>query len=467
MGMGLARTAAISIESLRAQFAGELLRPGDDRYDAARRIWNGAIDKRPGVIARCTGVADIIGAVRFAREHDLLVAVRGGGHNVAGSATCDEGLVIDLSPMKGIRVDPAHRTAQAQPGLLWGEFDRETQAFGLAAPGGIVTHTGVAGLTLGGGIGWLMRKHGLTCDNLRLVDVVTADGRFVTASATEHPDLFWGVRGGGGNFGIVTSFEFQLHPVGPTVLAGTVLHHAERAHDVLRFYREYAGTIPDELTIIVGLRRVPPLPIFPEHLHGAPVVAINLCFAASIEEGERVLGPLRAFGPPLLDLVQRKAYTAHQGMFDATVPHGLQYYWKSHYLPGLSDGAIDTLTTHAWTSRSPQSYTLIFQLGGAVARRDENDAAFTGRHAAYALNINSEWTDPREFDTHVRWAREYWEAMQPYSTGGVYMNFLGNEGEERVKAAYGVTKFDRLVAVKNRYDPTNFFRLNQNIKPTV
>jgi FAD/FMN-containing dehydrogenase len=452
---------------LRDRFRGALLEPSDDGYDTARKIWNGAIDKRPRLIARCTGVADVLAAVRFARERNLVVAVRGGGHNVAGTAVCDDGLVVDLSPMKGMRVDPVARTARAEPGLLWGEFDRETQAFGLAAPGGIVTHTGIAGLTLGGGIGWLMRRYGLTCDNLLSADVVTADGRFVRASAQENPDLFWGIRGGGGNFGIVTSFEFQLHPVGPTVLAGPVFHPAAKAGEVLRFYREYARSAPPELTTTLSIRHAPAVPFLPEHLHGKPVVAIIVCHAGSVEAAERVVAPLRTFGPPLIDLIKPTAYTAHQGLFDATVPHGLHYYWKSEFLPEFTDEIIETLIAHAWTAPSKKSYTIIFQLGGEIRRPAEADTAFGNRDAAHALNINAIWEGSEDPEPHIKWTREYWEAMHPHSTGRVYMNFLGNEGEERVRAAYGARTYERLVTLKNTYDPTNFFRLNQNIKPTV
>jgi FAD/FMN-containing dehydrogenase len=376
-------------------------------------------------------------------------------------------MVIDLSPMKGIWVDPMACTARAQPGLLWGEFDHETQAFGLATPGGIVTHTGIAGLTLGGGIGWLMRKHGLTCDNLLSADVVTAEGRFLSASAREHADLFWGLRGGGGNFGIVTSFEYRLHPEGPLVLAGVVLYLAERAPEVLRFYRDYIATVPDELTTIVNLRQAHAAPFLPGRLHGLPVVIIAVCYAGPVAEGERVLAPLRAFGAPLIDLIRPTPYTAHQGMFDASVPHGLHYYWKSDYLGELSDEAIDILVAHAWRASSPKSYTIMFQLGGAIRRVSDDETAFEDRHAHHALNINAVWSDALESARHMQWARDFWGAMHPISNGGVYVNFLGNEGEERVRAAYGTAKYARLVAVKNQYDPTNLFCLNQNIQPTV
>ena len=452
--------------ALRERAHGEIFRPGDDGYDSARQIWNAAIDKRPGLILRCTGVADVIAGVNFARANGLLLAVRSGGHNVAGTALCDGGIVLDLSSMKGIRVDPAARTVRVQAGVTNGDFDRETQAFGLSSTTGIASTTGLAGLTLGGGIGWLMRKYGLTCDNLLSADVVTADGGFLTVSASENQDLFWAIRGGGGNFGIVTSFEYRLHSLGPTVLAGVVLHPAENAREVLRFYREYISTVPDELTACLNLRAAPAVPWVPDHLQGRPIVGIIVCYAGSIEEGERVVRPLKQFGPPLLDAIEPKPYMLHQQMFDAGVPPGLRYYWKSHYLGELTDGAIDTLAAHAWKTSSPQSYTLVFQTGGAVSRVDEAAMACGNRDARHTFNINSVWNEPQEDDEHARWAREFFAAMQPFSTGGVYVNFLGNEGEERIRAAYGQEKFERLVALKNTYDPTNLFRVNQNIKPT-
>ena len=445
---------------------GDLIRPGDERYEAARRVWNGAIDRRPGLIARCRGVADVVGCVRFARDHDLPVAVRGGGHNVAGTAVCDGGLVIDLSAMKGMRVDPVGRTAWAEPGLTWGEFDRETQASGLATTGGIVTHTGIAGLTLGGGIGWLMRKHGLTIDNLAAVDMVTADGRELRASAEENPDLFWGVRGGGGNFGIVTSFEYRLHPVGHTVLAGPVFYPLERAKEVLRLYRAVIASAPDELTTILNLRRAPAVPFLPAAMHGMPVIAVSACYAGPIEEGERVLRPLRLFGSPLIDLIAPKPYLAHQAMFDATVPHGWHYYWKSWEVPALDDDVAEVLIAHASAVTSPLSYCIIFQLGGAIGRVGEDATAYGRRGMGHNVNINAVWTpDDPSPARHVRWARDFWSALEPFAPGGVYVNFLGDEGEDRVKAAYGPEKYARLVALKHRYDPTNLFRLNQNIRP--
>ncbi len=443
-----------------------MIRPGDQLYDSARAIWNGAIDKRPAAILRCTGVADVVQAVRFAREENLTVSVKGGGHNVAGTAVCDDGLMLDLSAMKGMRVDPITRTARGQPGLLWGEFDRETQVFGLAAPGGVVTHTGIAGLTLGGGIGWLMRKHGLTCDNLLSADVVTADGQFVRASSDENPDLFWGLKGGGGNFGIVTSFEYALHPLGPTVMAGVVVHPAEQAARVLAFYRDYIAAAPDELNTIANLRWAPPAPWLPQGVHGRPVVVIAVLYAGPVEEAEPKVKPLRTFGEPLVDLIRPTPYVAHQGMFDASVPHGWRYYWKSQDIGTLTGATIDALVAHAWQAPSHLSYTIIFHLGGAVRRISEAGAAFGGRAAEHTININSVWTEPAEDPTpHTTWARTLWSALQPFATGSVYINFLGDEGEERVKAAYGREKFERLAALKRQFDATNFFRVNQNIRP--
>jgi FAD/FMN-containing dehydrogenase len=454
-------------EELKSKLRGDLLQPGDAGYDTAHAIWNGMIDKRPALIARCTGAADVIDMVNFARANNLLLAVRSGGHNIAGNALCDDGLVIDLSAMRGIHVDPQARTARAQPGINWGDLDRETQLFGLATPGGLVSTTGVAGLTLGGGFGWLSRKYGFTVDNLRSVDLVTADGRFLTASATENADLFWGVRGGGGNFGVVTSFEFQLHPVGPTVMAGMVLHPMEQAHEVLRFYREYTATAPEEVGTLALMRIAPPTPFLPQHIHGKPVVGIAACYAGSIEEGERVVRPIKEFGTPVVDLIGPKPYIQHQKLFDAANPPGRQYYWKSDYLPGLSDEAIETGITYARRLSSPLTVILIFQLGGAISRIAESATAASHRDAAYVLNIQSSWLEPKEAVQHIQWTREFWMAMRPYSTGGVYMNFLtADEGEERIRAAYG-TNYERLVALKNTYDPTNLFRMNQNITPTV
>ena len=460
------RAASSELERLRDCFNGAVIGPGDDSYDEARSIWNGAIDRRPAGIAQCAGVADVVAAVRYARERDLLVAVRSGGHGVGGHALCDGGLVIDLSPMRGIRVDPAARTARAEAGVLWGELDRETQLFGLATVGGIVTHTGIAGLTLGGGIGWLMRKYGATVDNLLSVDLVTADGELVTASDEHNPDLFWGVRGAGGNFGIVTSFEYRLHAVGPIVLAGPIFHPLHDAREVLRFYREFAATAPDELTTIFELGVAQPLPFLPEDVHGKPIVMVGACYAGPPEDGARVVRPLKELGNPIADLLEPKPYLALQSMFDPFVPHGWHRYWKSVELPPLTDSAIDTLIDHTSRITSPRSYTIVFQLGGALARVAEDATAYPQRDAAFNVNVNAVWTeDDLDAHGHIAWARDFFDAMQPHARDRVYVNFLGDEGPERVRQAYGTEKYDRLVELKRKYDPTNFFRLNQNVPP--
>ena len=455
-----------TIQDLKAGLRGALLRSGDDGYDSARRVWNGMIDRGPALIVRCAGVADVIGAVDYARKHDLLVSVRGGGHNVSGNAVCDDGLMIDLSPMKGIRVDPVGRTARAQAGLTWGEFDHETQVFGLACTGGQISSTGIAGLTLGGGIGNLMRKCGLTVDNLLSADVVTADGRFITASATENEDLFWGIRGGGGNFGVVTSFEYRLHPVGPLVLGGMALYTADTAAALLRFYRDWTSAAPDELVATLAFLTAPPAPFVPEHLHFQPVVGVLVCYAGSIEDGRRAVEPLRVFAQPAVDLIGPVPYTAVQQMLDAAAPWGLQIYLKSAHLTGLPDAAVEAIVRHASAMTSPLSVIPILALGGAVGRVGENDTAFSHRGTAFDIQIFGAWTDPSEYDRHVAWVRDLWEALRPFSHG-VYVNELGTEGEDRVKAAYNPQTYGRLVALKNKYDPTNLFRLNQNIKPTV
>jgi FAD/FMN-containing dehydrogenase len=462
----IAEAPTLDAERLRAGVRGPVILPGDAGYDAARAIWNGAIDRRPGCIVRCEGVADVVAAVRFARERDLLVAVRSGGHGVGGHAVCDGGLVIDLSPMKGIRVDPAARTARAQAGVLWGELDRETQLHGLATVGGIVTHTGIAGLTLGGGLGWLMRKHGATVDNLLSVDLVTADGDVLTASEDENPDLFWGVRGGGGNFGVVTSLEYRVHHVGPIVVAGPIFHPLEDAREVLRFYREFIAGAPDELTTIFELSVAPPAPFLPEEVHGTQVVMIGACYAGAPENGLDVVRPLKEFGNPIADLLEPKPYLALQSLFDPMVPHGWHRYWKSVELPPLTDEAIDTLVEHAPAPTSPKSYCIVFQLGGAVARVGADETAYGQRDAAHNVNVNAVWTeDDPDGERHVAWARDAFSALRPHAGPHVYVNFLGDEGAGRVRQAYGERQYERLTALKRAYDPTNLFRLNQNIEP--
>ena len=453
-----------AVDELQTSFRGELVRPDDAGYDEHRKVWNGSIDRRPALIARCTGVADIRAAVRLARSQDLLVAVRGGGHSFPGLSVCDDGMLIDLGLMKGIRVDPEGRTARVQAGVLLGELDRETQEFGLAVPSGIVTHTGMAGLTLGGGIGWVMRKYGLTIDQLLSVDVVTANGELVRASADQNADLFWGVRGGGGNFGIVTEFEFKLNPVGPYVMAGPVFWPMEDAPEVLRFYRDWIADCPDELMTIAVQRRAPALPIVPPDLVGKLVVAVVACYAGPVEDGERVVRPLKEFGSPVLDLCRPKPFLEHQRMFDPSYPHGWSYYIRSCDVAALDDDVIDIVVEHGSRITSPVTSVALWQMGGAVGRIDDGATAFNGRQAGFTFNINGNSKTADGFDAERQWARDYWSALAPHHTS-VYVNFLMEEGEERVRQAYGAGKYDRLKALKRKYDPTNFFTLNQNIKP--
>lgn len=448
-----------AVDAFEASLGGEMLRPGDARYDEARRVWNGMIDKRPALIARCAGVADVMRTVDFARTHELLVSVRGGGHNVAGNAVCEGGLMIDLAGMRSVHVDPVRSTARAEGGVTWREFDRETQAFGLATTGGAISHTGIAGLTLGGGIGWLGGRYGLTCDNLLSVDLVTADGRLVTASATENKDLFWGLRGGGGNFGVATAFEYQLHAVGP-VLGGTVLYPFAKAKDVLTFYRDLAKAIPDELNTYAFLLNSP---------DGVPVVALGVCYNGSLDEGQKVLRPIREFGPPLADEIRPMAYCELQALFDATSAPGGRYYYKSLFMQDISDAAIDTLVSRFPSVPSPLSVVLFERFGNAVNRISTEETAFSHRNALCEWLCSSSWLDPAADEVNILWCRELWEAMRPFTMGGEYTTQMGleaEEGGERIKAAYG-PNYQRLVAVKNKYDPTNLFRHNQNIRPTV
>jgi FAD/FMN-containing dehydrogenase len=453
-----------AVSELEAGFRGAVVRPSDGDYDVHRKIWNGSIDQRPALIARCAGVADIMAAIAFGRSQGLEIAVRGGGHSFPGLSARDDSLMIDLSPMKGVRVDPDGRTARAESGVFLGELDRETQAFGLATPAGIVTHTGIAGLTLGGGIGWIQRKYGLTIDQLQSVDVVTADGEFVKASENENADLFWGVRGGGGNFGIVTSFEYRLHPVGPQVLAGPIFWKAEDAQKVLRFYRDWIADAPDELMTIAVLRKAPALPVVPPELVGEPIVGVVSCYAGSIEEGEKVISPLRKFGSPVLDICTPKPFVAHQASFDPSFVRGWWYYIRSCDVAELNDEIIDITADFATRITSPITSLALWQLGGAVARVGEDETAFNGRQSGHTFNINGNAYDADGFEEQRQWVRDFWTALEPYHSG-FYVNFIGDEGEERVRQAYGPAKYDRLKALKKKYDPENVFRLNQNIKP--
>jgi FAD/FMN-containing dehydrogenase len=449
-------------------FRGDLITAGHQDYDDARAVWNGTVDRRPRLIARCRGAADAAAAVRFARDRDLEVAVRGGSHNVAGTAVCDDGIVVDLSAMRSVSVDPVGGTALVGGGALWGDVDHETQAHGLATTGGIVSHTGVGGVSLGGGIGWLMRKHGLTVDNLVAAEVVTADGEIVHASAEDHPDLFWALRGGGGNFGVVTSFRFALHPVGPTVLAGPVFWAAEDTAAVLRFYRDFAADAPDELGTIVRLGTIPRLPAVDEQLHFRPAVAVTSCYAGPVEDGERAVRALRRFGAPLVDLVGPTLYVDHQSGIDDTVPHGWHYYWKATDLTGLSDAVIDVVADHAYRATSPRSYAAMFHLGGAVARAPRDSTAHAGRDVQHNIVIDAVWLPEQEATTgaaEAAWARAFLDALEPHRAG-VYVNFLdADDDPSRVREAYGDATYRRLAEVKAKYDPDNVFHHNRNIEP--
>ena len=448
-----------AILAFAASLGGALLRPGDPGYDDARRLFNGMIDRRPALIARCATAGDVMKSVRFAREHALPVSVRGGGHNVAGNALCDGGLTIDLSPMKGMQVDPRARTVRAQAGLTWRELDRECQGFGLATTGGQISSTGIAGLTLGGGIGWLGRSYGLTCDNLLSADVVLADGSFVTASAAEHADLFWGLRGGGGNFGVVTVFEYRLHPIG-TMLGGMLLYPFDRASEVLRFYREVTQAAPDALAVYAVLLTAPD--------GSGPAVALLVGYNGPLAQGEALLRPLREFGPPRADLTGPMPYEQLQTLLDEGFPFGLRNYWKSSFLASLPDATIDSIVERFAAVPSPLSAVVIEPLGGAYCRGSREETAFDHRDYDYNLLVLARWEDAADDERQMRWTRDLWQAVQPAAAAGVYINYLeaGQEGSARIRAAYGAS-YDRLVALKNHYDPTNFFRGNQNIQPTA
>ncbi|MEA2783335.1 MAG: hypothetical protein QOK29_4879 [Rhodospirillaceae bacterium] len=444
------------VEGFKDDFRGQAILPGDAGYDTARRIWNASIDKRPGLVARCSGVADVVHAVKFARANDLLVAVRSGGHNVGGRALCDDGIVIDLSGMKGVFVDPRQRTALVQAGATLGDVDRETHVHGLAVPAGVVSRTGIAGLTLGGGVGWLVRKYGLTCDNLLSCEVVTADGTVLTAHDETNADLFWGLRGGGGNFGIVTTFLYRAHPVS-TVLGGLIVHGRDQSGAVLRYYRDFVASAPEELTAFAGLVATP---------DGKPAIAVIVCYCGDLAEGERVLKPLRGFGSPLVDTVQPMPFPAMQKILDNAFPDGTFNYWKSTFVKELSDGAIDLIVGHADRAQSPLSTIVIEFYGGAAGRVENAATAFAQRQAEYDIGIMAQWTDTAESDRHIAWACELSDALKPHSSGGYLLNFLSDESPDTIRAAFG-SNHARLVELKNKYDPTNFFSLNQNISPAV
>jgi FAD/FMN-containing dehydrogenase len=450
------------IEDLRARMRGRVVLPEEDDYDTARKIWNAMIDCRPAMIIECAGTADVMHAVRFGRKHNLLTSVRGGGHNVAGNSLCDAGMVIDLGGLNSVRVDPIAKVARVGGGCRLGQVDQETEPFGLVVPSGIVTDTGVGGLTTGGGMGWLHRKWGLTCDNLLSADVVTANGELVVASAASNPDLFWGIRGGGGNFGIVTSFEFRCRDFGPTALAGLVVHPFDAAPDLFRFFRAFTASAPDEVSSIAILRLAPPAPFLPEEIHGKPVAIYASCYAGDPEEGEAAVAPIKEFGNPIADVLVPKPFLKHQSMLDAGQPAGGRYYWKSHYFDELTDDMLDATVARGAAIRSPMSIFALVHMGGAVSRVGEDETAYPNRKSPYVMNVNASWMDRAEDEIHRGWARETWETLDPFSTGGRYVNF---EAEDGVEAIYGSEKYRRLAEVKATYDPDNFFRMNQNVKP--
>ena len=461
---GSTKLDAETVEQFAAGLRGTVLAPGSDGYDASRTIWNAMIDRKPGLIVECAGAADVARAVRFARDHDLMVSVRSGGHNIAGSAVCDGGMMISLAGMKSIRVDPTARRAWVEPGNTLGDVDKETQAYALALPVGINSTTGIAGLTLGGGFGWLSRKHGLTIDSLISADVVTADGQLVRASAEENSDLFWGIRGGGGNFGIVTAFEFGLHPVGPEVLSGLIVHPISAAADVLRQYREFCATAPDEVTVWVVMRRAPPLPFLPPEVHGTEVLVLAALYAGPMADGEKALAPLRAIGKPIADVISPHPFTGFQAAFDPLLTPGARNYWKSHDFLALEDGLLDSLLEYVGTLPDPQCEIFIAHMGGATNRVPTDATAYRHRDAEFVMNVHGRWSDARHDARCIEWCRNLFETASPYATGGVYVNFMTEEEDGRVQAAYGAS-YQRLVELKRKYDPTNLFRLNQNIRP--
>lgn len=453
------------VEEFRERLRGPLLTEGDDGYEKARTVWNAMIDRRPALIAQCTGTADVMAAVRFAREHELLVSVAGGGHNVAGDAVCDGGLMIDLSPMNQVQVDPETQRARVGPGATVGDLDHETQAFGLATTGGFVSTTGMAGITLGGGLGWLSRKCGLVHDNLISADVVTAEGEFVRASEQQNPNLFWGLRGGGGNFGVVTSFEFELHEVGPEVLAGPIIYRYEDAAKVLRRYRDVMADAPDEVQCYAGFSKGNPELGLPESLHGETVVVLLPFYAGEVSQGQAALEPLRTVAEPVVDAVQTMPYATWQRSFDERWEEGYRNYWKSHVFRELSDGAIETMIE--WLDASAPFFSVFIEwMGGAVARAEASATAFPHRDKAFSLTVGQRWSDPDRDDEVIGWARSFHEAMTPHAAEGVYVNYLDQDEGERISEAYG-DPYERLVELKNEWDPENQFRMNQNIEPTV
>jgi FAD/FMN-containing dehydrogenase len=461
---GRTTISAAALDALAATLRGTLLYATDADYQTARTIWNAMIDRRPGVIVRCMGAADVVSAVRFARDKGLLVAIRGGGHNIAGNAVCDGGLMIDLSQMRSIRVDPVAQRAWVEPGATLGDVDRETQAFGLAVPVGINSTTGIAGLTLGGGIGWTTRKFGLTIDNLLSADVVTAAGELLHASATENPDLFWAIRGGGGNFGVVTAFEFKLQQVGPQILAGLVVHPLENAEAILKEYRAALEAAPDELTCWAILRKAPPAPFVPAEWHGREVLVFGMCYCGDLEAGQTATAGLRAIGKPVLDLVGPMPFTEWQRALDPLLAPGARNYWKSHDITELSDSLLKILVDAAWHLPGPECELVIGHVGGAAERIPIDTTAFPQRLSHFVINVHTRWREADMDEACIAWARALFDTTRPYATGTAYVNFMPGDEMDRVEAAYGVN-YQRLVDAKRRYDPANLFRMNQNVTP--
>jgi FAD/FMN-containing dehydrogenase len=462
---GSAALDASAVENLKSDLRGTLLFPGEVGYEKARTLWNAMIDRRPALVVHCAGVKDIKHAVDFARTHGLLTSVKGGGHNIAGSAVCENGLLIDLSGMRSVRVDPKARIAHVEPGATLGDFDAEAQAFGLATPLGINSTTGVAGLTLGGGFGWFSRKHGMTIDNLLAADIITSDGRFLRADERENPDLFWALRGGSGNFGIVTRFEFRLHPIGPGVLTGLVVYPLKEAASALKQYRQFAKDLGDETTVWAVLRKAPPLPFLPPEAHGTEIVAFALFYAGDPEAGRKAVEPVRHFGKALGEFIGVQPYRSWQQAFDPLLTPGARNYWKSHNFADLSDGAIDTTIRYVGSLPSPQCEIFFGQIGGATMRPPDDSTAYPHRDAMYVCNVHGRWDTPEEDRNCIEWARGFFRDAAPHATGGVYVNFLTDDESDRVTAAYG-TNYRRLAEIKKKYDPENLFRTNQNIRPT-
>ena len=462
-----ATLSAETIEALGGGLRGVLCMPGEPGYDQARTIWNAMIERRPGAVVRAAGASDVIRAVKLAAEQKLVLSIRGGGHSIAGNAVCDGGLMLDLTPMKSVRVDPHARTARVEPGVVLGELDHETQAFGLATPLGINSTTGVAGLTLGGGFGWISRKYGLTIDNLRAVDVVTAEGELLTANEKKNPDLFWAVRGGGGNFGVATSFEFKLHRVGPQVLCGAIVHPLEQARELLPQYREFVASAAEEVSAWVVIRKAPPLPFLPQAWHGREILIFGVCVVGGISRAKKSIAPLRALGKPIADVIAPQPYAAWQRMFDPLLAPGGRNYWKSHDFLKLGDGIFDAVLDAAGRLPSPETEIVLIHLGGAVNRVPADATAYPHRDAEFMMNLHTRWSDSALDQACIGWARGLFEATKPFSTGGVYVNFMPEDEAARVRQGAYARNYEKLARIKAQYDPGNLFRMNQNIVPAA